>query len=106
MGKVYGYQCESCDFSEGYRIGGGFFTENYFSESNKLTQKFRENIQNGTYGPLLQALALADKNGELAYDCEARLCQCNRCLALLVCRRKPVYRMRISLAGLREKIVL
>ena len=92
MGRSYKYQCESCCFNAEYFIDGGFFTEDYFSESERLTQEFRSDVINGKYGTLLQALARADVNNELRYDCETHLYQCNHCFALSVSRGKLMYK--------------
>ena len=92
MGNVYKFRCSQCGFEREYHDGGGFFSNDYYAESDKLSSEFKIKIQSGGYGALLQAVSLADKNNELIYDCDTHLYQCLHCFTLVVCRGKRVYR--------------
>ena len=93
MGRVYRYQCEHCNFEEEFSIGGGFLTNAYYEESEKLPQVLQKEIAKGEYGELLHSLVLADQDKELKIDCEEALfqCQCRECLTIIVCRGKRIY---------------
>ncbi len=92
VGNLYRFKCPNCGFEKEYRDGGRFFTKEYYDESKKLSSEFKSNIENGKYGLILKAMALADEKGELYYDCDTHLYQCTSCYALNVYRGKRVYR--------------
>ncbi|MGN1085813.1 MAG: hypothetical protein ACI4Q5_02160 [Porcipelethomonas sp.] len=90
MGTFYRYKCNSCGFEHEYHIGGGFLTEEYFNESERLEEGFKMDILAGKYGDILKAMAVADIKNKLAFSCSTRLFQCRECKAIKVWREKRI----------------
>lgn len=90
MGRLYRYRCNKCGFEHVYLTGGGFFTEDYFNESEKLQEEFKEEVIAGKYGSILKAMADADTEGNLCFSCGTEMFQCMECRALLVHREKHI----------------
>ncbi len=90
MGTSYKYKCNKCGFEHQYLTGGGFFTEDYFNESEKLEGELKEEVASGKYGKILKAMLAADADGCLRFSCGTEIFQCRECRALLVHREKHI----------------
>lgn len=90
MGVSYKYKCNGCEFEKEYFIGGGFFTEKYYDETEKLIAKLKNDSLNGKYGGIIRSIIESDTNNELYYSCGTNLFQCNNCKSLLIWREKEI----------------
>lgn len=96
MGTVYKYKCNSCDFEQEYWTGGGFFTEEYCKETERLENELREDTIAGKYGVIIKSMLEADVRDEIRFFCGTSLFQCWKCKALLVHREKHIGNWRHS----------
>lgn len=90
MGNFYKYKCNSCGFKKDYYVGGGFLTEEYFNESEKLEKEFKTDILSGRYGDILKAMVEADTENELVFSRDTQLFQCCNCKVIKVWREKHI----------------
>ena len=90
MGTTYKYKCNSCGFENEYFIGGGFFTENYFKETENLKEKLKIDALKGKFGNIVKAVVEADTGNELSFSCGEQLFQCNECKTIKILREKRI----------------
>ena len=90
MGDFYKYKCKHCEYEQEYYTGGGFFTEDYYRETELSQKKLKDDILLGKYGNLLKQLVENDVNDELSISCNTKLFQCDSCRALSVCHAKLI----------------
>lgn len=90
MGTTYKYKCNSCGFEKEYFIGGGFFTENYFRETQKLNKELKNDALEGKFGNIVKAVVKADTGNELFFSCGEQLFQCNGCKTIKIWWEKRI----------------
>lgn len=90
MGNSYEYKCDKCGFKHKYSTGGGFLSEEYFNETEKLEMKLKEAVAAGKYGPILKSMIEADVDENICFSCGTELFQCRECWSLLVHREKHI----------------
>lgn len=90
MGTTYQFKCSCCGFEKEYFIGGGFFTENYFKETENLKEKLIIDALEGKFGNIVKAVVEADTGNELFFSCGEQLFQCNECKAIKILREKRI----------------
>lgn len=96
MGTSYKYRCSCCGFEKEYYIGGGFFTENYFKETDKLNEELRIDALEGKFGNIVKAVVEADTENELLFSCGEQLFQCEGCKTIKIWREKRIRSCRSS----------
>lgn len=90
MGTTYKYKCNGCGFEKEYFIGGGFFTEDYFKETDKLNEELKIDALEGKFGNIVKAVVESNTEKELFFSCETQLFQCNECKTIKVWREKRI----------------
>ncbi len=89
-GRAYKYRCKGCGFYHEYFVGGGFFSEDYYDESEKLENELKSDILAGKYGDILKAAVEADTTGKLRFFCDTDLFQCRKCKEIKIWREKRI----------------
>lgn|GEM_PF-1342562 len=89
MGNLYIYKCKNCQSEIEYKTGGGFFTSEYFEETEKLTNQFKDEALSGKYGKIIKAIA-ENNDGNIEYNRNTKLFRCNECKAVNVLRAKEI----------------
>lgn len=90
MGTSYEYKCNECGFEHQYFVGGGFFTEEYFRETDRLKKELKADALAGKYGDVVKAVIEADTDNLLCFSCGTELFQCSKCCKIFILRQKKI----------------
>lgn len=90
MGVYYSYKCPECNFSKTFYTGGGFFSDEYYEETERLTKDFHSEILSNKYGDLIRKLLESDVDNKIHIHRTTSIFQCSKCYALMIARKKSI----------------
>lgn len=94
MGIHYKFKCTNCDYEEDFYIGGGFFTDDYYEETEKAENELRAYVLSGKFGDHLRDVVNLSPD-DYRFDCRTELYQCGDCHQLsVVLQKKIIYSNR------------
>ena len=89
MGTSYRYKCRKCNYDKTFYVGGGFFTDQYYEETEKAEKQLEEDILSGKYGEDIKRIIRVNIN-QFRYNCNTKLYQCSKCREFTVIREKMI----------------
>ncbi len=90
MEEQYIYKCLKCEHEYSYHVHGGVKKRNYYEDTEKREERFKQEVEIGKYGKLIKSIIEADVDKELTLSCSDELFQCQKCYGLYICPERRI----------------